>query len=365
MGKVKGKKIKGKNKKPGKIKMNKTIKGNIRRERPKKIDGLDFFKFPKIDLHCHLDGSLRAETVLELLKKDGIEHSDKIKEDLVAPKNCGSLDEYLEKFDLPLKVMQTIENLERVSYELFEDAAKENVKYLEVRFAPQQHKRENLTTSEIITAVLKGMKRAEEQYEIKGNYILSCMRHMSSESATKIIEEGKKFIGRGVVGVDLCGSEEKGFCNKFIEPMKKAREYGYHITIHAGETGYGENVADAIVLLGAERIGHGVFIEKDTLAYELVKEKRIPLEICPTSNVQTKAVEGYKGHPLYSFYKDGINITINTDNRTVSDVNMTSEYKQTSEIFSLILEDYKEIYMNSVEAAFIGRSEKEKLKEYI
>lgn len=329
---------------------------------------MNYNEMPKIDLHCHLDGSLRAETVLDIIKKNKLEltqNLEDIKEWLTAPLSCTSLDEYLKCFDLPIAIMQNKEDLERVSFELMEDAALENIKYIEIRFAPQQHTKKGLTTKEIIESVLCGMRKAEKKYDIKGNYILSCMRHLSAESAMKIVEEGRTFIGKGVVAVDLCGGEVAGFCHKFIEPMKKAKEYGYRITIHAGETGIGQNVVDAIELLGAERIGHGVFITNNKKAYNLVKERRIPLEMCPTSNVQTKAVKNYGEHPIYDFYNDEIVVTLNTDNRTVSETTMTEEYVQIEKNFKLKKNKYTDIYLNSVEAAFISEDRKQRLREYL
>ena len=329
---------------------------------------MNFQKLPKIDLHCHLDGSLRAQTVLDIIKKNKIQSNQNlknIKKQLTAPLNCSSLEEYLKSFNLPIAVMQTKEDLERVSFELMEDASIENIKYIEIRFAPQQHKKEGLTTKEIIQSVLSGMKKEEKLYDIKGNYILSCMRHLSAESAMKIIEEGKIFLGNGVVAVNLCGEELPGFCHKFIQPMKKAKDYGYRITIHAGETGIGENVTDAINLLGAERIGHGIFISNNKKAYDLVKEKQVTLEICPTSNIQTKAIKNYKEHPIYNFYNDEILVTLNTDNRTVSNTSMSEEYLQIKKAFNLKKEEYRHIYLNSVEAAFISENEKQRLKKYL
>ncbi|MGB6129661.1 MAG: adenosine deaminase [Psychrilyobacter sp.] len=329
---------------------------------------MSYKEMPKIDLHCHLDGSLRAETVLDIIKKNKLEltqNLEDIKEWLTAPLSCASLDEYLRSFDLPIAIMQSKEDLERVSFELMEDAALENIKYIEVRFAPQQHMENGLTTKEIIESVLRGMRRAEKKYDIKGNYILSCMRHLSAESAMKIVEEGRMFIGKGVEAVDLCGGEVAGFCHKFIDPMKKAKEYGYRITIHAGETGIGQNVVDAIELLGAERIGHGVFITNSEKAYNLVKERKIPLEICPTSNVQTKAVKNYEEHPIYDFHNDEIVVTLNTDNRTVSNTTMTEEYVQIEKSFKLKKSEYTDIYLNSVEAAFISEDEKQRLRGYL
>jgi adenosine deaminase len=328
---------------------------------------MNYSIMPKIELHCHLDGSVRPETIIDIAKREGIHipsfDIEEMKEELIAPLDCESLDEYLEKFSIPNAVMQSKENLKRITFELYEDAAKENVKYMEVRFAPLLHTRKGLSIEEIIGSVIEGMKEAEGQFDIKGNIILSCMRTMSAESAFEVVEQGKIFLGKGVVAIDLCASEEEGFCGKFIEPIALAREYGYRVTIHAGETGIGKNVLEAVEWLGAERIGHGVYITDCEEAYQIVKEKQIVLEICPTSNVQTKAVNQFRDHPLYDFHRDGIKITINTDNRTVSDTTMTKECDLVWNEFAMSDEDYREIYMNSVEAAFASDEVKEGLKK--
>lgn len=324
---------------------------------------------PKIELHCHLDGSLRPETIIEIARREGITlpsfEIEEIQKELIAPLECESLDEYLERFTIPNLVMQSKENLRRITFELFEDAAQENVKYMEVRFAPLLHTAKGLDVEEIIQSVLDGMKDAENQYEIKGNLILSCMRTMSAASAFEVVEKGRKFLGKGVVAIDLCASEEEGFCRRFVEPIALAREYGYRVTIHAGETGIGENVLEAVELLGAERIGHGVFIKDCKEAYNIVMENNVTLEMCPTSNVQTKAVNSFSEHPIYPFHKDGIKVTINTDNRTVSDTTMSNECNIIFNEFNLSEEDYQQIYLNSVEASFADAETKKKLKSYL
>lgn len=324
---------------------------------------------PKIELHCHLDGSLRPETIIDIAKREGLDipsfDIEGIKRELIAPVDCESLDVYLKRFVIPNLVMQSKENLRRVAFELFEDCAKENVKYMEVRFAPLLHIAKGLTIEEIIESVIQGIKEAEEKYDIKGNLILSCMRHMSAQDALEVIEEGRKFLGKGVVAIDLAGSEGVGFCEKFVEPIALAREYGYRVTIHAGETGIGKNVLEAVELLGAERIGHGIFIRDCAEAYSIVKEKGVTLEMCPTSNVQTKAVNSLSEHPVYDYHKDGIKVTVNTDNRTVSDTDMTKEYSLVFNEFNISNEDYKVIYYNSIEASFADLETKEKLKKYL
>ncbi|WP_138416158.1 adenosine deaminase [Aquibacillus sediminis] len=324
---------------------------------------MNFLTLPKIELHCHLDGSLRAETIIDIANKEGIElpsyDKDELQQELVAPLECESLDEYLKRFFLPNMVMQSKENLRRITFELFEDAARENVKYMEVRFAPLLHTVKGLDVKEIIQGVIEGMREAESCYEIKGNIILSCMRTMSPESAFEVVEKGKQFLGKGVVAIDLCASEEEGFCERFVEPIALARECGYRVTIHAGETGSAQNVIDAVKLLGAERVGHGVFIKDSAEAYKLVKDHNIFLEMCPTSNVQTKAVHHYSDHPIYKFHEDGIKVTINTDNRTVSNTTMAKEIDVVDEEFSISKQDYQKIYVNSVEASFADQETKE------
>lgn len=330
---------------------------------------MKFENLPKIELHCHLDGSVRPETIINIAEEEGINipyyDIESIRKEVTAPAECKSLEEYLKRFEIPNLVMQSKESLRRITFELLEDSAKENVKYIEVRFAPLLHLTKGLSIHEVIESVLGGIEDAEEKYDIRGNVILSCMRFMSADRAFEVVEAGKKYLSKGVVAIDLCAAEGEGFCRKFIEPLALAREYGYRVTIHAGETGIGKNVLEAVELLGAERIGHGVFIKDCTEAYNIVKDKAITLEMCPTSNIQTKAIDTFKNHPIYDFYNDGIKVTVNTDNRTVSNTNMTKECDILAREFNITVEEYKEIYLNSVEAAFVDLETKERLKKYV
>ncbi|EQK42717.1 adenosine deaminase [[Clostridium] bifermentans ATCC 638] len=330
---------------------------------------MNFEKLPKIELHCHLDGSVRPSTIIELACMKNIDIPSKniveIKNMMVAPKDCKSLDEYLKRFELPGLIMQDEDSLERIAFELMEDASKENIVYIEIRFAPLLHINKGLNTKQVIESVLKGIKKAESMYDIKGNLILSCMRTMSVESSYDVIEAGKEYLNNGVVAVDLCSSENEQFCEKFEEPIALARSYGYRVTIHAGETGIGENVYDAITLLKAERIGHGVFIKDCEKAYNIVKENNVTLEMCPTSNLQTKAIKNIENYPLNNFHKDGIKVSLNTDNRTVSDIDLTNEYTIIFNNFEMSEDDYKTIYLNSVEASFADENIKNKLRNYI
>ncbi|MFR1710419.1 MAG: adenosine deaminase [Clostridium sp.] len=330
---------------------------------------MDFKLLPKIELHCHLDGSVRPETILDIATKENIEiptyDLNELKNLLEAPLDCKSLVEYLDRFNIPIKIMQSKESLRRITYELLEDAAKENVKYIEIRYAPVLHTEKGLTIEEVIESVLDGINQGEKDFNISANLILSCLRHRGANSAATVVEAGKKFLDKGVVAIDLCGAENEGFAKEFVDVINIAREYGYRVTIHAGETGIGVNVVDAIKLLHAERIGHGVAIENLKEAYELVKENNVTLEMCPTSNMQTKAVRSYEEHPLFKFYRDGIRVTFNTDNRTVSATNVTGECENIDKVVNMTYEDYKKIYNDSVDAAFATDKVKEYLKTLI
>ena len=244
---------------------------------------MDLKEIPKIELHCHLDGSVRPSTMLDISNKDNIDiptyDINELSKHITAPKECHSLDEYLSKFDIANKVMQTTANIKRVAYELLEDVSKNNVKYIEMRFAPLFHMAKGLKFDEIVQSVLDGIKEAENKFDVRANVILCCMRHMSSDDAIFVIEEGRKFLGKGVVAVDLAGSENLYPPEKFKEAFDLAKSYGYNITIHAGETGIGENVFKSIEMLHAQRVGHGVFAKDCVKSYQMLKDMGVTLEM--------------------------------------------------------------------------------------
>lgn len=326
-------------------------------------------KLPKIELHCHLDGSVRVDTIIDIAKKEGIKLDSykrcDIEKLVQVPNDCTSLNEYLKRFDLPNKVMQSSENIKRITFELLEDAQKENIKYIEIRFAPLLHLQKGLSIEEVIQSAIDGINQAQRIYDIKGNLILSCMRNMSEDDAILLIEKGRKFLNKGVVAIDLAGPEEEGFANKYKRAIELARSYGYNITIHAGEAASALNVIDAINILKAQRIGHGVRIKDMKDAYDLVKKTGVVLEMCPTSNIQTKAIESLNKYPLYDFYKDGIKLSINTDNRTVSNIDLSNEIKVISDEFNMSKEKYKDIYLNTIDAIFADESTKKWLRRLI
>lgn len=319
--------------------------------------------FPKIELHCHLDGSVRPHTIFELGNELGIQlptnNEEELLQYLVAPMECDSLDTYLTKFDLPISVMQSEEALVRCSYELVEDNALENVKYLEMRFNPLAHTNKGLSVTQVIASVLKGMKQGEEDFDIKTNCIIAFNRLNAVDELYTLIAHGKEFIGRGLVAIDLCGAESESFVRKYIKPLKVARKAGFKVTIHAGETSYPKNVVEACEYLDTNRIGHGVAIIHHEPSLEYVIGSKVLLEVCPSSNIQTKAFQSYSDHPIDKLMKLGAKLSVGTDNRTVSNISLTDEYQLLAKTFNWDQGEFAKVYHMSVEASFAKAKTKE------
>lgn len=324
-------------------------------------------ELPKLDLHCHLSGSIRPETILEIAKLEGIpHHTDDLEEFqgyVQVPGECKSLKEYLERFELTLSVMQKKEYLKRIAYELIEDVSKQNVLYLEIRFAPFFHLNGGLTFDQAVEAVLAGMEEGRRDFGVLSNLILILMRHHSPERSIEAVKLGRKFLGRGVVAIDLAGNEHDFPPELHKEAFQLAKDYGFHRTVHAGETGIPGNIITAVRDLYAERIGHGVHAYRDREVYDFVRESRIPLELCVTSNIQTKAIESYSDHPIRRYLEDGVVVTANTDNMTVSNTDLNQEYERLVREVGLSLENLGKVILNGLEVSFASDEDKEHLRE--
>lgn len=320
---------------------------------------------PKIELHSHLDGSVHPKTIFELAKSNNIklptDSFDSFKEYVQAPQKCDSLKTYLKRFALPIQVMQTKEQLYRIAYDYVLNLESSNIKYVEVRFAPINHLKKGLTIDEVIQSVISGLNKASLETNIISNIIICGMRHLPVEKNLEVFKIASKYLGHGVVGVDLAGNEAD------FPPIihKKAFEYadseGFNITIHAGETGSYENIITSINDLKATRIGHGVNAINDLKTINLLLEKEITLEICPTSNIQTKAYNTYEQHPFKALMDLGIHVTLNTDNMTVSNTTLNKEYLIINETFELSKAEFSQLYKNSINAAFLDQKRKNKL----
>ncbi len=322
-------------------------------------------RLPKVELHCHLDGSLRIDTILELAQKDKVELPTYDKTELIriltSRQRFSSLNEYLELFEITLKVLQTPHSLERAAFELIEDVADENVRYIEVRYSPILHGESGMTPEESIKAVYKGLLRGEKEFGVKSGIIVCGIRDISPEKSLRLAKLTIQFKNKGVVGFDLAGAEEN-------HPAKDHREAFYLIlnnninaTLHAGEDFGPASIHQALHYCGAHRIGHGTRLKEDLDLMNYVNDHRITLEICLTSNFQTQSVKHKDSHPLRYYYDRGLRITLNTDNRLMSNTTLTKEFMIANKHFGFTRHDFREITITAMKSAFLHYAERKKL----
>jgi adenosine deaminase len=326
-------------------------------------------KLPKTDLHCHLDGSLRLDTVLDLAKKQGVKlptfDRAELHGMLAAGENVASLDDYLRAFDITLSVMQREDALERCAYELAEDAHEENVRYLEVRYSPLLHTRAGLRPAQVVEAVLRGLRNAKRELGIRYGVILCAIRSLGPESSLRIAELCVAFKSHGVVGFDLAGSEVNNPAKVHRQAFQLVIDNNINCTAHAGESFGPDSVHQAIHKCGAHRIGHGTRLVESGDLLNYVADHRIPLEVCPSSNLQTRAASSWETHPVDFFVDYGLRVTINTDNRLMSDTTVTKELQLCHRHYGWSLATIKEIIIAGFKSAFMPYREKADLLKEI
>jgi adenosine deaminase len=319
-------------------------------------------RLPKTDLHCHLDGSLRLDTVLELARHDHVTlptfDRAELRKLLTAGEHVASLDDYLRAFDITLSVLQSESALERVAYELAEDAHRENVRYVEVRYSPVLHTRNGLRPAQVVEAVLRGLRSAKRELGIRYGVILCAIRSMGADSSLKIAELCVAFKNRGVVGFDLAGSEINYPAKAHRPSFQLVIDNNINCTAHAGESFGPDSIHQAIHKCGAHRIGHGTRLVESGDLLNYVNDHRIALEVCPSSNIQTRAAASWEKHPV-DFYVDyGLRVTINTDNRLMSDTTVTKELHLCHRHYGWSLDTIKEIIIAGFKSAFMPYREK-------
>lgn len=319
---------------------------------------IEFFaRLPKTDLHVHLDGSLRLETIIDLARQQNVQlpatEPDELKRTLRLGENYGSLVEYLKVFDVTLSVLQTEESLFRTAFELAEDAALENVRYMEVRYSPMLHTRKGLRLTNVIEAVLDGLRAAREKYGIESNIIICGIRNISPESSLEMAELAVAYKNRGVVGFDLAGAEYDYPAKHHRSAFQLVRDNNINTTIHAGEAYGPESIAQAIHVCGAHRIGHAVRLRENGDLLHYVNDHRIPIECCPSSNYQTGAVRSLPAHPIKLYYNLGLRVTVNTDNRMVTDTTVTKELWLCHTQLGFTLKDIKSVVVAGFKSAFL------------
>ena len=321
-------------------------------------------RIPKAELHCHLDGSVRPTTLLDLGREYGVPMPETSAEALahhMYVRDARHLEDYLTRFDVTLGVMQSERALERISFELGEDAAADGVRYIEVRFAPVLNQQWGMSLEEAVEASLRGLARAQAAHGIVGRIIVCGLRHLSPDVSLELARLAVAFQGKGVVGFDLAGGEAGHPASAHRAAFLHAREHGMFCTCHAGEGAGPESVADAVHVCGAQRIGHGTrLIEDPRLTDELAKNG-IAIEACLTSNVQTHAAKDYESHPLRAYFERGMRVTLNTDNRLMSGTTLIAEYAHAAKELEFSLDELCTLARNGFESAFLPDDERRAL----
>ncbi|PTI28190.1 adenosine deaminase [Mammaliicoccus vitulinus] len=314
----------------------------------------------KTELHCHLDGSVSIELIQQLAREQQVNINI---EDIQVDQACESLDEYLKSFDTILKVLQTKGSLEKAVIDVAQQSHHDNIKYIEIRFAPLFHMDKGLNLKEILEAVNNGATKAESLYQIKVNMLVCGMRHHENKTNIDLFTEvnALKNESRHVVGFDFAGPEEAFPTSAIQEAIQYSNHSNSHLTLHAGECGCIHNIIEGIEL-GARRIGHGVAAISDDTALEYIKNRNVLLEICPTSNLQTKAIQTLAELNIRKLIEQDIPFNINTDNRTVSSTNLNTEYELLYNHNLMTIDEIKDINIKAIEHAFLSDNEKENLK---
>jgi adenosine deaminase len=322
---------------------------------------------PKVDLHRHLEGSIGVQTLLDMAAKHGIELPADDLESLrpwvqITPDDKSLLD-FLAKFDTIGKIFKSSEGVKELTKAAIQDLEADGIAHAELRFSPlyiAQHN--NLEPEEVLKAVIEGVREATAKGKTTIRLILIVERQMGVEPAALVANLAQKYQKEGVVALDLANDEAGYPPGPYADVFQQAKKAGLKVTVHAGEAAGAQNVRSAIEDLGADRIGHGVRTRQDPEVMQLVKDTQTPLELCPTSNIQTGACENIEAHPLLAYFKQGLKVTVNTDDPSISGINLSSEFAMVAKHFSLTLKDLHTLSQNAVDGAFLEGAQKEKLR---
>lgn len=321
-------------------------------------------RIPKAELHCHLDGSVRPSTLLDLARDQGKtlprDDADALRE-YMRVDDARNLEEYLERFAVTLSVMQQAEAMERIAYELAEDCAQEGVRYLETRFAPILNVREGLTGAQALEAALRGLARAERAFGITSRVIVCAIRNMPPTASLEAAWLAVDFKGDGVVGFDLAGGEIGNPADLHAHAFDHCRQHGLPCTCHAGEGDGASSIAAAMHACHAHRIGHGTHLIDDPALMLAAKEAGVAIECCLTSNVQTRATAAYDTHPLRRYFEAGLQVSINTDNRLMSGTDLVTEYGLAAKHLDFSFEELTRLARQGFTNAFLPPAERDAL----
>lgn len=324
---------------------------------------IDLQQLAKAELHCHLDGSLSLATIRRLAEMAGLalpENDTELKDLVTAPARTESLMDYLKVFDVIRPLLQTKEALQMAAYDVASQAAAENVLYIEIRYAPELSMDQGLTALETIEAVLDGLEAARKDFGIVAKVLVCGLKQSPADMTQEIFQKVAVLSERGLAGFDFAGNEADYPTENLLETIQKTKQLGLPMTFHAGECGCVTNICQALAL-GIKRIGHATALSSQADAIARFVEQGATVEMCLTSNLQTGAAKSLADFPYQELYDAGAKITINTDNRTVSDTNLTKEYGLFVQHFGTSRDDFYRFNQQAIHASFASQEEKQAL----
>lgn len=317
---------------------------------------------PKVELHVHILGSLQPSTLLSIIQDDGLDTPYETVDDVIQRFQYTDFQNFIEVYMEIIGYISNESHFEHIVFDMLKKCSDCNTHYVEASFSPRDHIQHNLDFSKMVNAINKGIKHARESFGIEANIRIDLVRSSSQDEAMEILD----FIGQSphnIISVDIGGDEARFPPAPFAEVYERAQDMGLHVVAHAGEAAGPQSIWDALRFLKVERIGHGVSAREDPKLLALLKEKQIPIEMNPVSNVRTGVVKSIRDHPIREFYDKGLVVTINSDDPSLFHTDLNNEYIQIHKHLGFSLSELFDVSLNGVEAAFIEEKEKDQLRQ--
>ncbi len=322
-------------------------------------------EIPKVELHLHLEGAIPLPTLLNFIRKRDGNKTIRNLEDLKKRLVYSNFTQFIKVWLWKNSFITAYEDFEELAYQVLQSLSQQNVKYVEAFYSPRDFtfRNEKLSAGRITESLIKGKKRAFDDFGIRSELIIDIVRDYGPRMGMDLMNELAGFLGRGIIGIGLGGSENLFPAGLFNKVYQKARDRGFRLTAHAGEAAGAKSIWAALDELGTERIGHGLRAYEDSRLIEYLKERQIPLEICVVSNIKTQVCKTFKEHPVRNYFKNGLMVTINSDDPTMFDTSITNEYLVLIKEFEFSLEEIRKINLNSIEASFMPNNKKDLMKK--
>jgi len=316
---------------------------------------------PKVELHLHLEGAIPHETLLAQIRRKGTEPSIRTVDDLKAKLTYTDFPSFIDLWIWKNTFIQHEEDFGEIAYAMLRGLSRQNVKYVESFYAPGDYSRFGLSTEGITECVIAGKERARSDFGIRCELIVDLIRDHGPEIGMKRLDEVTPYLGKGVIGIGIGGSEQLFPAGPYAEVYREARRRGFRLTAHAGEVAGADSIRSAIEDLGAERIGHGLRAYEDPEVVDMLKARRIPLEMCIISNSRTGVCPSVKEHPIRDYFREGLVVTVNSDDPSMFSSSLTDEYLALSRDLGFTLDEVKQVALNAVRASFLPAGEKAEL----